>query len=100
MAAQVRICDHETLEIAEGVSGHVRVILESMLGRGLVRAQRTGSNPSVSSGNLVRAIPYGVRHGVDFEYTGEVHGVNAAKIHSPPPYLTTLCRTLDDSSET
>eukprot|EP00924_Labyrinthula_sp_SR-Ha-C_P005235 maker-scaffold_1-augustus-gene-25.17-mRNA-1 protein AED:0.07 eAED:0.08 QI:0/0/0/1/0/0.5/2/0/572 len=86
-----RVCDKGTLEYTQQVAGFVRVQIESKLGRGLLNAPSGvdttfGSNnneqPKIISGNFVKAIPYGVRDGVDYKYTGLVQRINARKIIS------------------
>lgn len=77
-----RVCDGETLGHCQSVAGHVRVEIESKLGRGLLNAPiGTGVGfVSVVSGNLVRAIPYGVRGGIDYKHTGVVQKVEGKRI--------------------
>lgn len=79
-----RVCDFETLKHCMSVAGHVRVDVEAKLGRGLMNAPLgTGVNAvQVISGNFVKAIPFGVRGGIDFKYTGIVQRVNAKRIMS------------------
>ena len=79
-----RVCDEETLAHCQSVAGHVRVEIESKLSRGLLNAPiGTGvGSVSVVSGNLVRAIPYGVRGGIDYKLTGVVQKVEAKRILS------------------
>ena len=67
-----RVCDRETLLHCQSVAGHVRVQIESTLSRGLTNTPTDMGTTSVVSGNFVKAIPFGVRNGIDFKYTGIV----------------------------
>ena len=76
-----RVCDLETLRHCQSVAGSVRFEIESKLGRGLMNAP-VATSVQVLSGNFVKAIPYGVRGGIDYKYSGLVQRVKAKHIHS------------------
>jgi len=67
-----RVCDKETLTHCIAVAGQVRFQIESFLSRGLSNTPTDLGATSVISGNFVKAIPFGVRNGIDFKYTGIV----------------------------
>ena len=46
-----RVCDYETLQHCQSVAGHVRVEIESLLGRGVVNSPTDMGNVAVASGN-------------------------------------------------
>lgn len=67
-----RVCDKDTLRHCQSVAGHVRFQIESALSRGLSNTPTDLGTTSVVSGNFVKAIPFGIRNGIDFKYTGIV----------------------------
>lgn len=77
----IRITDKQTLECVKDAAGSVRAQVEALLTMGLPNSPMHGAQIRVCSGNLVVAMPIGVRDGVDFENTGmvrriDVNGVN------------------------
>jgi len=77
----IRITDKQTLECVKDAAGSVRAHVEALLTMGLANSPMHGSQIRVCSGNLVVAMPIGVREGVDFENTGlvrriDVNGIN------------------------
>lgn len=76
-----RVCDTETLYHCQSVAGHVRLYIESLLTRGLMNSPTGIGSVTVTSGNFVRAIAFGVRGGIDFLHTGIVKKVNEKRIN-------------------
>ncbi|WP_416307060.1 amino-acid N-acetyltransferase [Neptunicella sp. SCSIO 80796] len=77
----VRLTDKQTIECVKDAAGSVRSQIEALLTMGLANSPMHGSQIRVCSGNLVVAMPIGVRNGIDFEHTGlvrriDVHGIN------------------------
>lgn len=77
----VRLTDKQTIECVKDAAGSVRSQIEALLTMGLANSPMHGSQIRVCSGNLVVAMPIGVRDGIDFEHTGlvrriDVHGIN------------------------
>ncbi|MDP5032766.1 MAG: amino-acid N-acetyltransferase [Paraglaciecola sp.] len=77
----IRITDKQTLECVKDAAGSVRAQVEALLTMGLPNSPMHGAQIRVCSGNLVVAMPIGVRDGVDFENTGlvrriDVNGIN------------------------
>ncbi len=72
----LRVTDGEAMERVIEAVGRVRVWIEARLTLSLVNTPMSGSRIRVSSGNFLWARPLGVRHGVDFQHTGEVRKVD------------------------
>lgn len=77
----IRITDKQTLECVKDAAGSVRAQVEALLTMGLPNSPMHGSHIRVCSGNLVVAMPIGVRDGIDFENTGmvrriDINGIN------------------------
>jgi amino-acid N-acetyltransferase len=79
-AQGLRVTDADALEAVCDAVGRMRLRIEGLLSRNLGNPRVGGARIRVSSGNFVTARPLGVRHGVDFQYTGEVRRVDAAAI--------------------
>ena len=62
----VRITDKQTLECVKDAAGSVRAEVEALLTMGLANSPMHGAQIRVCSGNLVVAMPAGVRDGIDF----------------------------------
>lgn len=80
-ANNIRLTDKQTLESVKDAAGSVRSQIEALLTMGLANSPMHGSQIRVCSGNLVVAMPMGVREGVDYENTGvvrriDVNGIN------------------------
>src|SRR3970282_2802171 len=54
--------------------------MEALLSQGLPNPPMAGAAINTVSGNFITAQPYGVHHGVDFQYTGAVRKVDAAAV--------------------
>ena len=74
-----RVCDRETLLHCQSVAGHVRFQIESVLSRGLTNSPMDMGTTPVVSGNFVKAIPFGVRNGIDYKFTGIVQKLTNAE---------------------
>ncbi|MEW9797387.1 amino-acid N-acetyltransferase [Alteromonas sp. CYL-A6] len=77
----VRITDKQTLECVKDAAGSLRSQMEALLTMGLPNSPMHGSQIRVCSGNLVVAMPLGVRNGIDFENTGVVRRVDTTGIN-------------------
>ncbi len=72
----IRLTNKDTLESVKDAAGSVRSQIEARLTMGLANSPMHGSQIRVCSGNLVVAMPIGVRDGVDFEHTGLVRRID------------------------
>lgn len=79
-AQGLRVTDAPALEAVKAAVGALRIDIEALLTTGVPNTPMAGARVRVASGNFVVAQPRGVRHGVDFEHTGEVRRVEAAAI--------------------
>lgn len=77
----IRITDKQTLECVKDAAGSVRAEVEALLTMGLANSPMHGAQIRVCSGNLVVAMPIGVRDGVDFENTGVVRRIDVDGIN-------------------
>jgi amino-acid N-acetyltransferase len=77
----IRITDKQTLECVKDAAGSVRAEVEALLTMGLANSPMHGAQIRVCSGNLVVAMPAGVRDGVDFENTGVVRRIDVDGIN-------------------
>ncbi len=75
-AEGLRVTDSAALEAVLDAVGRLRLHIEGLLSRSLGQPGTGNARLRVASGNFVTARPLGVRHGVDFHYTGEVRGVD------------------------
>lgn len=80
-ADNIRLTDKQTLESVKDAAGSVRSQIEALLTMGLANSPMHGSQIRVCSGNLVVAMPIGVREGVDFEHSGKVRRVDVDGIN-------------------
>lgn len=62
--------------------GAIRLQIEAQLSMGLANSPMYGSRIDAVSGNFVTARPYGVRDGVDYQFTGEVRAIDAEAIRN------------------
>lgn len=60
--------------------GSIRLQIEAQLSMGLANSPMYGSRIDAVSGNFVIARPYGVRGGIDYQFTGEVRSIDAEAI--------------------
>lgn len=77
----IRITDKQTLECVKDAAGSVRAQVEALLTMGLANSPMHGAHIRVCSGNLVVAMPIGVRDGIDFENTGLVRRIDVDGIN-------------------
>lgn len=80
-ANNIRLTDKQTLESVKDAAGSVRSQIEALLTMGLANSPMHGSQIRVCSGNLVVAMPMGVRDGVDYEHTGLVRRIDVEGIN-------------------
>lgn len=96
----LRVTDSATLEVVRAISGSLRSQLEALFSMGLPDSPMHGMRLRTASGNFITARPVGVRHGIDYQFTGEVRRVdidgirqqlaqNAIVILSPIGYSVT-----------
>lgn len=76
----LRVTDEFALACVKQASSVVRLEIEAMLSMGLANSPMAGARIRVASGNMVIAQPLGVRHGVDYRYTGEVRRIDVEAI--------------------
>jgi amino-acid N-acetyltransferase len=76
----IRITSPLILPAVQEAIGKIRSDIESRLSMGLVNSPQHGAEIIVTSGNFIKAKPFGVRDGVDFHHTGEVRRVNTRAI--------------------
>lgn len=80
--AGLRVTDGPALECVKESAGTVRVEIEALLSMGLPNSPMAGARIRVASGNFVTARPVGVRHGIDFQHTGEVRRIDVPGIRA------------------
>lgn len=80
-ANNIRLTDKQTLESVKDAAGSVRSQIEALLTMGLANSPMHGAQIRVCSGNLVVAMPMGVRDGVDYEHTGLVRRIDVEGIN-------------------
>jgi amino-acid N-acetyltransferase len=78
----VRITDARTLAAALESAGALHLEIEAKLSMGVANSPMAGERIRVGSGNFITARPYGVRNGIDFQFTGEVRRVDRQAIHT------------------
>lgn len=76
----VRVTTPDILPCVQEAVGKIRTDIESRLSMGIVNSPQQGSDIVVTSGNFLKAKPFGVREGIDFHHTGEVRRVNTRAI--------------------
>ena len=86
IAHDIRVTDAETLVAVKDATGSLRLHIEALLSTGLVNSPMHGSQIRVSTGNFVIAKPMGVRHGIDYKYTGSVRRIDADGINMQLDY--------------
>jgi amino-acid N-acetyltransferase len=86
MEHNIRVTDAETLVAVKDATGSLRLHIEALLSTGLVNSPMHGSQIRVSTGNFVIAKPMGVRHGVDYKYTGSVRRIDSDGINMQLDY--------------
>jgi len=72
----LRVTDSETLEVILAAVGSARARIEGLFSLGLANSPMAGARLRVVSGNFILARPLGVRHGIDYQHTGEVRRVD------------------------
>jgi len=77
----VRVTDEAALHCVKDAVGSVRADIEALLSLGLANSPMAGARLRVTSGNFVIAKPYGVRDGVDFQFTGEIRRIDDTAIN-------------------
>lgn len=73
----LRVTDPPSLTCVLEAVGAVKTQIEALLSQGLANSPMAGAQVHVTSGNFVIARPLGVRHGIDYQHTGEVRRIDA-----------------------
>jgi len=76
------ITDSQAMEYVKDAVGSVRISIESLLSMGLANSPMHGARIRVVGGNFITAKPFGIREGIDFQYSGEVRKIDRAGIQS------------------
>ena len=76
----LRITTREALRCVLDAVGSIRLEIEALLSMGLANSPMYGARIDAVSGNFITARPYGIRHGVDYQLTGEVRSVDIEAI--------------------
>ena len=76
----VRVTTAEAMEFVKEAAGKLRVEIEARLSMGLGNSPMYNADLRVSSGNYVSAKPLGVVEGIDFQFTGEIRGIDVDTI--------------------
>src|SRR4051812_28440120 len=76
----MRITDSVALECVKEAVGLLRVEIDALLSLGLPNSPMAGAAINTASGNFITAQPYGIRNGIDYQYTGQVRKVDAQAI--------------------
>jgi amino-acid N-acetyltransferase len=79
-AQGLRITDEQALTAVKHAAGILRLEMEALLSQGLPNSPMARAQIRVVSGNYITARPIGVRHGLDFQFTGAVRKVDAAAL--------------------
>lgn len=75
-----RITDSHALEAVTAAVGALRLKLEGLFSMGLANSPMHNASIQLISGNFVIAKPMGVRHGFDYQHTGEVRRIEVTPI--------------------
>jgi amino-acid N-acetyltransferase len=78
----LRITDAAALECVKEAVGLLRVEIDALLSLGLPNSPMAGAAINTASGNFITAQPYGIRNGIDYQYTGAVRKVDAPAIRA------------------
>lgn len=76
----VRITDTHAMPYILSAVGMIRLQIEAQLSQGLANSPLFGAKLNIISGNFISAKPFGVRHGVDYQLTGEVRKIDTHAI--------------------
>lgn len=76
----LRVTPKSALPYILNAVGSIRLQIEAHFSMGLANSPMYGSSIQVVSGNFVNARPYGVRDGVDYQFTGEVRSIDVTAI--------------------
>ncbi len=82
----IRVTDAQTLVAVKDATGSLRLHIEALLSTGIVNSPMHGSQIRVSTGNFVIAKPMGVRHGIDYKFTGSVRRIDSDGINMQLDY--------------
>lgn len=82
MADKVRITPKAAMPYILEAVGSIRLQIEAQLSMGLANSPMYGSRIDAISGNFVTARPYGIRDGIDYQFTGEVRTIDAEAIRN------------------
>ena len=82
MVNDVRVTPKAAMPYILEAVGSIRLQIEAQLSMGLANSPMYGSRIDAVSGNFVTARPYGIRNGVDYQFTGEVRTIDAEAIRN------------------
>ena len=71
-----RVTSRDDMQAVVAAVGTTRFKLEAAFANGLPSSPLHGASIRIRSGNNIAAMPYGVIHGVDLQYTGKVRSVD------------------------
>ena len=77
----IRVTDEKALVCVKDAIGSVRTDIEALLSLGLANSPMAGASLRVTSGNFVMAKPYGIRDGIDYQFTGDIRRIDATAIN-------------------
>ena len=77
----VRVTDEQAMHCVKDAVGSVRADIEALLSMGLANSPMAGARLRVTSGNFVIAKPYGIRDGIDYQFTGQIRRIDDSAIN-------------------
>jgi amino-acid N-acetyltransferase len=76
----LRITDAGAMECVKQAAGQLSIEIAARLSMGLGNTPMSNAALRVSTGNFITAKPLGIRHGVDYQYTGEIRRIDTDSI--------------------
>ncbi|MGB2172650.1 MAG: amino-acid N-acetyltransferase [Porticoccaceae bacterium] len=77
---QLRITDSAAMHLVKQALGSTRWQIEAELSTGLPNSPMHGAQIKAIGGNFITAKPIGILDGVDYQYTGEIRGIDTKSI--------------------
>lgn len=78
----LRVTDAAALEVVRETAGSLRSQLEALFSMAMPDSPMHGMHLRTGSGNFITAQPVGVRHGVNYQFTGEVRRIDTEAIRA------------------